>query len=290
MVRGAADLLARGEFVTGPAGKSPAYKSMVASAFGAAASGYEATASVQKQVAERLAARIAAEPLPEAPRILELGCGTGFLTRAIAGHHPQAHWLVTDLSPTMVRYCRDHSRFPRASASFVAMDGERPSLTPTKTGGFDLICTSLAMQWFTTPAETLAELAALLAPGGLLAWSTLAAGTFAEWRQVHAELGLVAGVPNYPEPATLAGLWPTEGDANGHGQIETERLVSHHADGYTFLRVLRAIGADVPVSGHHPLPAGALRRVLRRFAAPDGISVSHVVAFGLFRRAGPDIP
>ena len=258
-------------------------KAAVAAAFGAAASGYEAEAALQRRVAERLAERVAAQPSPQAPRILELGCGTGFLTRALARRWPRAHWLITDLSPAMVGHCRDHADFACAEARFLAMDGERPCLLPPRgEGGFDVICMSLAMQWFADPAQALAGLAGLLAPDGLLAWSTLAEGAFAEWRQAHAALGLAAGTPDYLSAAALARLWP----AGGTGAVELEAIRSHHPDGLAFLRALRAIGADVPASGHQPLPAGALRRVLRHFTAPAGVTVTYNIAYGLYRRVG----
>ncbi len=56
--------------------------------FAAAAENYDAAASVQRVAAERLAARIAALPLPDNPSILDIGAGTGFLTRALARHLP----------------------------------------------------------------------------------------------------------------------------------------------------------------------------------------------------------
>lgn len=247
-------------------------KSRVAAAFGAAAEGYEAAAGLQREVAEGLAARIAAFGVPPGPRILEIGCGTGFLSRALAGHCPGADWVVTDLSAAMVTACRSALPVP---ARFLVMDGERPAVAP----GFDLVCASLALQWFERPAEAMAAWSGLLRPGGVLAWSTLVQGTLEEWRQAHAELGLVSGVPVFPPQSRWESCWP----AGGQGQVEAVRIERSHVGAYAFLTALRGIGAQVPVEGYHPMPPGALRRVMRRFAPPVGLRVSYRVAYGLWR-------
>ena len=68
-------------------------------AFDAAASSYDDHAVVQRIVARRLAERIAALPLPEQPRILEIGCGTGFLSAALRERLGPADWTLTTSRP-----------------------------------------------------------------------------------------------------------------------------------------------------------------------------------------------
>jgi malonyl-CoA O-methyltransferase len=259
----------------------PGRKAAVAAAFGQAAADYESAAGLQHQVARGLAERVAALALPPRPHILEIGCGTGFLTRALDPRLEGAHWLVTDLAPPMVARCRAHLAETAAGPArfrFAAMDGERPALAAA--AGFDLIVSSLALQWFGDPARTLAAWADLLAPGGWLAWSTLAEGSFAEWRRAHAEAGLEHSIPDYPAAAAMTAWWPR----NGGGSIETERLGRAYADGHGFLTELKRIGAHLPAEGRRPLSPGALRRLLRGFAAPAGLTVSYEIAYGRFRR------
>ncbi|WP_154399134.1 methyltransferase domain-containing protein, partial [Bordetella pertussis] len=70
--------------------------------FDRAAARYETHAEVQRHAAEQLAERIAALPLPAEPRILEIGCGTGLLTRALARRLGRADWTITDIAPAML--------------------------------------------------------------------------------------------------------------------------------------------------------------------------------------------
>ena len=246
----------------------------IGAAFGAAAATYESDAVPQRVIAERLGARIGAFDLPPSARILEIGCGTGFLSRALRACFPAASLLVSDLSPAMVQRCRQ-ALGPHAD--YLVMDGQHPCLA--ETGNFDLITSSLALQWFAEPGRALADWRQLLRPGGHIAFTTLVAGSFAEWHYAHAALNLRAGIPDYPSAASYADRWP---DA-GNGEIDVETLVHTYPDGHAFVTALKRIGAHVPAVGRTPLSPGALRQVLRRVAAPDGFAVTYQVAFGHFR-------
>lgn len=246
------------------------WKQAVARAFDGAED-YDRAAAIQAQVAEGLARRIVGEPLAPAPRILEIGCGTGLLTAALCRRLAPGHLVASDLSPAMARRCAARLG---GRVSALVMDGERPGVAP----GFDLIASSLAAQWFEDLERTLARLAALLAPGGLLAVATLASGTFAEWRDAHAALALTAATPAYPTLATFESL-SVPGCAV---RVTGETLVEAHADGRAFLTALRAIGAGTPGDAA-PLSPGALRRVLRSFEA-GGSAVTYEVVTLLIRR------
>ncbi|MEI9965954.1 MAG: dethiobiotin synthase [Caulobacteraceae bacterium] len=241
-------------------------------AFDGAARTYDAHAPIQRAVAERLAERIAALPLPPRPRILEIGCGTGLLTAALRRRIGPADWTVTDLSPAMLAVCRERLGHP-ADAAFAAMDGERAAFAPGT--AFDLICSSLAFQWFDDLPAAVARLTDLLAPGGWLAFATLAEGSFAEWRRAHDDLGLVAATPAFPSLRALADM--------GAGRVEAERLVHVQPDGRAFLDGLKRIGAHAAPPGRRPLAPADLKRVIARFEAM-GAGCSYQVAYGLFRR------
>ena len=247
-------------------------KQGLARAFDAAASTYDDNAPIQRAAAERLAERIAALPLPARPRILEIGCGTGFLTQALRRRLGPADWTVTDLSPAMLAACRAGLGDPSDTA-FRVMDGEQLQLEAGE--GFDLICASLAFQWFEDLPGALERLSAHLRPGGWLAFATLAEGTLEEWRAAHAELGFQAATPDFPSLRAL-------GDMLG-GRVEGERLIQAHAGGRDLLRGLKAIGAGSPAPDRRPLAPAQLKRVMARFDA-NGAASSYHVAFGTLRR------
>ena len=222
------------------------------------AADYDGHARVQRAIARDLADRIAALPLPAAPRILEIGCGTGFLTEALIERGIGGTWLVTDISPDMLARCRQRIG-EDGNRSFAVLDGEYGK--PGEAAGFDLICSSLALQWFDDQPAALARMVTWLAPGGHCMVATLGSGTFAEWRAAHEAEGLVPGTPRFLALADFAATMP---GAQAQPPCATP-YVEHHDSGLGFIRALRAIGAHTATHSHQPLSAKMLRRVMRRF-------------------------
>jgi len=225
----------------------------------AAAPDYDGNARVQREVALALAARITALDLPENPRVLEIGCGTAFLTQALAGLG--GDWLVTDLSPAMLERCRARIG-ESAGYRYAELDGEYGH---PQEGPFDLICSSLAVQWFDHAPTALRRLAGWLAPGGHLMMTTLGPGSFAEWRAAHEAEGLAPGTPRFAAVADFGDLL-----------YGVENHVEHHPSPLAFLHALKAIGAQAAEADHRPLSPGRLRRVMARFAQ-SGCNVTYEV-------------
>ncbi len=234
---------------------NPTYRrNRIAAAFGRAR-GYDAAAAVQRDAAARLAELVARPGVPACPAILELGCGTGFLTRSLAPAIGRARWTVSDIAPEMVERARSGLGI---EADYRVIDGEAvdPALGP-----FDLIVSNMAFQWFADLPGAVARLAGRLAPGGTLAFSTMAAGSFTEWIGVLAEEGLPSGTPRYPDHGALAALAPPGFAAH----VEIVDFPQTQPDARAFLRRLKTIGAGTPAAGYRPLSGSALRRAMARF-------------------------
>jgi malonyl-CoA O-methyltransferase len=235
---------------------------------------YEAHAHVQRTTALRLAGHIAQLDLPPAPRVLEIGCGTGFLSRELVRLLPGASLVLTDISEAMVGRTRA-AIGDAANIRYQAMDGEHPALP----GPFDLICSSLAFQWFENLGQSVALLCDVLAPGGYLLFSTLAAGTFAEWRAAHSRAGLAPATRDYPSLLDLGETCPPGTSL----RIDAQTVTEQHLKGLNFVRGLKAIGAHTPWQPRAPLPPGALRRVLRAFDE-SGASATYEIAHVILRK------
>lgn len=248
---------------------SGARKKRIASAFGAAVAGYEDHAGVQRIAARTVADLAALLPMESSARILEIGCGTGLLTREIGKYWPAATLVATDLSEGMVRRAADGAML---AGMFMSMDGERPWFEGPH---FDLILSSLAFQWFDDLELALARLHGLLRPGGSIIFSTMGAESFSGWRAAHSACGAAAGVPSYPVLAELSEVLGTYADAFAFDETypmdwgTARNLIGH----------LKGIGAVVPVASHSPLPTGTLKRVMARFDAA-GARDSYHVLFG----------
>lgn len=241
----------------------------VSRAFGAAAE-YDRHARVQRLAARELARRIAALPLPRTLKVLEIGCGTGFLTQALRDEGLTGDWLATDIAPAMIERARERLG---DAVQYTVLDGER-GMPPAR--DYDLVCASLATQWFAHEAQALSRWRAWLAPRGHVMVATLGPGTFAEWRAAHAAEGLSPGTPAFTSPAELSALGLAE-------PLSTDIYRERHADAAGFLHALRGIGANTAAPGHRPLGAGALRRVMRRFEATGALATYEVMTCHLTR-------
>lgn len=155
---------------------APAAKSDIAREFGRASGTYEQASRLQQLMGSAMMSRLTRENV--APRsILDLGCGTGWFTRALHRRFPNARIVGVDLSPGMIEKARSSSpeniRWLTADAEFL----------PFSPGTFDLIFSNLMIQWCQRPEAVLAQCRGLLRKNGRLAVSTLLDGTLWELKQ-----------------------------------------------------------------------------------------------------------
>jgi len=130
---------------------------------------------------------------------LDVGCGVGRLTRALAGYFPES-WGV-DISPTMIRLARELNR-DFHKCRFVL--NEHSDLRSFRDGNFGFVYSSIVLQHIAPRLSRryIAELARVTRPGGILVFQLLdafRAGKVARLRQklgVRRRLRRIAGSKN----------------------------------------------------------------------------------------------
>jgi malonyl-CoA O-methyltransferase len=172
----------------------------VAETFSEAAEHYHQKAEIQLKVANGLISSLLPwkETLPPGD-ILEVGCGTGFLSEQIIKEFPNRQKLITDLAPGMLSYCEkqlNEKGLVDDSVSFQKLDVDQISNQESK---YSLIVSNFAAQWFKDTAIGLEKLTELLVPGGLLLCTFPGNHTFEEWYANCLELGLPYTANAFPD-------------------------------------------------------------------------------------------
>lgn len=209
-------------------------KNKVSAAFDRAAATYDGLANFQHRVCERLMELLPSSLSPTS--ILDGGCGTGYGAELLHRRWPDAHLIGCDLSPEMVRQTM--------ARGITASCGDLEQL-PFTDAQFDLAWSSLALQWC-DPARAFAELHRVLAPGGTLAFTTLAHGTLREIDAAFAGIDAHRRVLEFTSAQATADALSAAGFADL--RIAPETWVTRHADFRNLLETIRGIGASQ--SGH----------------------------------------
>jgi ubiquinone/menaquinone biosynthesis C-methylase UbiE len=115
------------------------------------------------QVADETAA-LARSVSPAPARVLDVGCGTGYLLRLLARQWPEASELAgLDPAPSMIEAAAASADDPRLR--FSVGTAER---LPFPDGSFDLVVTTTSFDHWSDQPAGLRECARVLAPGGHL--------------------------------------------------------------------------------------------------------------------------
>ncbi len=235
-------------------------KRQVARSFSRAADTYNSAAHLQRAVGERLLSKLplglspTAAPQPNSPRVLDLGCGTGAFSDALALRLPGAEILGLDIAEGMVHFARRQSTAP---THWLCADAET---LPLADASVYLIYSNLAIQWCDT-AALCRELHRVLRPGGRALLSTLGPDTLCELRQAWQQVDSYTHVNRFESADQVRGALAAAGLALDDWQEEKRVLEYHQLQHLT--RELKALGAHNSNAGR---PAGLTGRAsLRAF-------------------------
>jgi malonyl-CoA O-methyltransferase len=213
-------------------------KTRVRQAFDRAADDYEQFAILQNEVCNRLLEKL--EVVNIKPQlILDAGAGTGAAIPALLSRYKKAQLVALDLSENMLQKSGRHGRLFR-SPHLVCADIER---LPFSDNTFDLVFSSLSMQWCNDLNAALLEAKRVLKPGGLFVFTTFGPDTLKELRHSWSKVDDANHVNRFIDMHDIGDALLQDGYAEP--VMEAEMLTVTYNTVDEIMRDLKAIGASV---------------------------------------------
>ncbi|MEQ8937511.1 MAG: malonyl-ACP O-methyltransferase BioC [Gammaproteobacteria bacterium] len=221
--------------------------------FGKAAADYDRYAVLQRTITERLLESF--ELIDINPRrVLDLGAGTGFGARLLKQQFKRASLVQVDLSHDMLALSRQNSPRFFSGQQFVCADASR---LPFQTAQFDMIFSSLMLQWCSNLDEVFTELAGLLKPGGLFIFASLGPDTLKELRECWRRVDDDVHVNTFIDMHDIGDALIRSGLSEPVLGVEHIKLL--YDDATTLMRELKGIGARNANTGQRTTLTGKQR-------------------------------
>lgn len=240
-------------------------KRAVRRSFGQAAARYDDSAVLQNEICRRMLERL--DLVKHAPgAILDAGSGTGNATSALLTRYPGATVIALDLAPAMLGRVRTRLKW------WQALPGLRPPLEaicgdiehlPLAGAAVGFVWSNLALQWVNDLPRALSEMHRVLAPGGLLMFSTFGPDTLKELRSAYAGTDSRTHVSRFTDMHDIGDMLVAAG--YGDPVMDMEQVTLTYADVRALMRDLKAIGARNATRGRPTtLSAKSVMRTVER--------------------------
>jgi malonyl-CoA O-methyltransferase len=257
--------------------------------FDRAAANYDASAVLQREVESRLFERLEhfSERSALAPEmILDLGCGTGHGSSALARRFPEANLLALDWSFGMLEQWRARPALATEGRFALHADMHRLPLAPRSV---DLVFSNLALQWSADQDRVFDEVRRVLRAGGLFVFSSFGPDTLHELRSAWSSVDDGPHVNRFIDMHDVGDALVRTGFRDP--VLDSELLLLTYADPLALMRELKAFGARNSARGRASglTGRGALRGVLAAyedFRRDDRYPATYELVFGVAR--GPD--
>ncbi len=146
--------------------------------FNKSSKSYDSASVLQQEVAKRLVERL--DYIKHQPKYaLDMGSGTGIISKDLLARYPKAYVIALDLAINMAQKSQKVGGWFR-KPKVICADAE---LLPLKSECIDLVVSNLMLNWCNDLTKTLLGFHGVLAPNGLLLFSTFGPDTLKELQQ-----------------------------------------------------------------------------------------------------------
>ncbi len=224
--------------------------------FSEQAGNYDQWTVAQKQIAQYLLTILKNNQiLPET--VLDIGCGTGYLSRLLLDNLPDIQLTGIDWAEGMVEICR------RTMASDQRVQFELADARYYNQKKFDLLTSNCALQWITDLNKFFADKKSNLNPRGLFSFATLVQPTFSGLQKTYYSI-TGKNLPGINLKNTEEYIDALK--QNGFKIIHREEkpFTAQYKDSYSLLKSLKMIGAIPEKDSYTPLGIKEIRQLCRQ--------------------------
>ena len=217
-------------------------KQKIRRAFDRAADSYDDAAVLQQEVCRRLLQKL--DYIKLSPQlILDAGVGTGEAVAPLLKRYKKSRVIALDLSERMLAKALRHGSLLRKPER-VCADVEQ---LPFRENSFELIFSSLTLQWCNDLPATMQDFLRVLKPGGLLVFTSFGPDTLKELRTCWSQIDDAVHVNQFTDMHDVGDGLLQVGFADPVMEAETITVSYESID--KLMADLRAIGANAKAEG-----------------------------------------
>jgi malonyl-CoA O-methyltransferase len=225
-------------------------KTKVKGSFAQAARTYDSVADLQRRVGQGLLAQILACNLDGL--VVDIGCGTGFLSRELASVEKILQVIGLDIALPMLQTTRQ--KIDWQNLSLLCADAE---FLPFTAQSVNHIVSNLALQWCENLSAVFSEVKRVLKPDGQLIFSTFGGQTLQELKAAWANVDDYSHVNSFYTAIEIANFL----QQTGFQQVETQVNIyqSNYDSVFALMHELKAIGAHNVTAGRRKSMTGKVK-------------------------------
>ncbi len=234
---------------------------------------YNHSAWFQRKIAAELASKIAAEEISASAKLLDIGCGTGFLAQILQQQKIAGEIIQLDISEAMIKQTK--SAFTKAKSVVADMHA-----LPFAEKTFSLLLSSCALQWCYNIPKLFLDLKNITSPGGKWLFATVLEESHPEWITSMQATNIFLTrekLPNFNDyKKALQEIAPT-------AEIYQREYVELYPSFSAFLRDLKNIGASKNIKPEKSLTKTDLRELEKyyqqNFSGGENIQATWKIAW-----------
>jgi malonyl-CoA O-methyltransferase len=218
-------------------------KARIKRSFAAASVTYDNVAGLQRTVGKELLQSIDANKLTGT--LLDLGCGTGFLTGELLTHSNHETTIALDIALSMLQTTQNKLADKR-DVIYVCADAEQ---LPLAEQSIDSVFSNLALQWCSDLETVFTGIKQALKPDGQLVFSTFGPQTLHELKGAWAAVDNYNHVNAFYSETRLKKFLQQAGFK--HIQIKTKFYTPRYDSVWILMQELKHLGAHHVIAGRN---------------------------------------